>query len=91
MYTVSITSQGQVTIPAKVRKALGLKKGEKVNFFLEDGGVRMEPVPDLLSLAGAFSKYAKKGKSMGQIMKEERQAWPKAAVERYKRSLKNSK
>lgn len=59
MYTASITSQGQVTIPSKVRKTLGLKKGDKINFFLENGKVKIEPAPDLLSLAGALKSSRK--------------------------------
>ena len=35
----SVTERGQVTIPAEVRKALGIKKREKVVFVMEDGVV----------------------------------------------------
>jgi len=35
----SVTERGQVTIPAEVRKALGIGKREKVIFALEDGTV----------------------------------------------------
>jgi AbrB family looped-hinge helix DNA binding protein len=37
--TASVTERGQVTIPAEVRRALGLKKRDKVVFALEDGTV----------------------------------------------------
>ena len=33
----SVTERGQVTIPAEVRKALGLGKRDKVIFSMEDG------------------------------------------------------
>jgi antitoxin PrlF len=33
--TASVTERGQVTIPAEVRKALGLKKRDKVNFVID--------------------------------------------------------
>ena len=36
MYKAKITSKGQITLPAEVRKALGLKPGGKIVFF-EDG------------------------------------------------------
>ena len=32
----TITSKGQVTIPAEVRHSLGLKQGDKVSFVIED-------------------------------------------------------
>jgi AbrB family looped-hinge helix DNA binding protein len=35
----SVTERGQVTIPAEVRKALGLKKRDKVVFAVADGVV----------------------------------------------------
>src|SRR3989304_6633513 len=37
--TASVTERGQVTIPAVVRKALGLKHRDKVVFAIEDGTV----------------------------------------------------
>ncbi len=33
MPTATVTSKGQITIPAEVRKALGLKPGDKVDIF----------------------------------------------------------
>ena len=32
----TITSKGQVTIPAEVRHSLGLKQGDKLSFVIED-------------------------------------------------------
>jgi AbrB family looped-hinge helix DNA binding protein len=39
---VSVTSKGQVTIPKKVRDALGITPGSKVDFYLENGGARLK-------------------------------------------------
>lgn len=44
MTTVSVTSKGQVTIPKRVRRALGITPGSKVEFDLEGGGARMKLV-----------------------------------------------
>jgi antitoxin PrlF len=52
----TITSKGQVTIPAEVRKHLGLKQGDKVSFVIEDEGqvkLRVPTYPSVASLAGA--------------------------------------
>lgn len=41
---VSVTSKGQVTIPKRVRQALGITPGSKVEFDLERGGARLKLV-----------------------------------------------
>jgi len=37
----TLTRKGQVTVPAEVRRALGLQEGDKVEFTLENGTVRL--------------------------------------------------
>ena len=44
MAVVSVTSKGQVTIPKRVRQALGITPGSKVEFELEGGGARLKLV-----------------------------------------------
>ena len=41
MATVSVTSKGQVSIPAEVRKRLGLHPGDRVGFIIDGGEVRL--------------------------------------------------
>jgi AbrB family looped-hinge helix DNA binding protein len=41
MSTTSVTSKGQVTIPKRVRQALGITPGSKVEFDLEGGSARI--------------------------------------------------
>ena len=43
MPTIKITSNGAVTLPAKIRKALGLKIGDFVNAELKKGQVVLKP------------------------------------------------
>ena len=55
----TITSKGQVTIPAAVRKHLGLKQGDKVTFVLDETGavsLKAPKYPTVASLAGAAGK-----------------------------------
>ena len=40
----TITDRGQVTVPAEIRKVLGLKPGDKLAFEIRDGQVRVAPV-----------------------------------------------
>lgn len=43
MQTSRITSKGQVTIPADLRKKLGLEPGDQVGFVLDTEGLRVVP------------------------------------------------
>ena len=55
----TITSKGQVTIPAEVRRHLGLKRNDKLAFVIEpEGGVRLKipDYPTIESLAGIAGK-----------------------------------
>jgi len=48
----TITSKGQVTIPAEVRKYLGIKTSEKIAFVIDaEGTVRLKVLryPDIVS------------------------------------------
>jgi AbrB family looped-hinge helix DNA binding protein len=58
----TITSKGQVTIPKRIRDALGLKGGSKVDLLLEgDTAVlRRVQASRVASAAGVFRKYAGK-------------------------------
>ena len=41
---VSVTSKGQVTIPKRIREALGITPGSKVEFDVAGGGARLKLV-----------------------------------------------
>lgn len=40
----TMTQRGQITVPAEVRRLLGLKPRDKVAFAIDDGVVRLVPV-----------------------------------------------
>ena len=58
MPTATVTSKGQITIPVKVRKALGLKPGTRVDFYPnEDGRYVLYPkTGSIMDLAGCVPK-----------------------------------
>jgi len=44
MSIATITSKGQVTIPSEVRRELGLRQGDRLEFVvLDDGTIRVRP------------------------------------------------
>ncbi len=52
----TVTSKGQVTIPAEVRRHLGIKRNDKLSFVIDPDGVvrlRVPRYPDIASLRGA--------------------------------------
>lgn len=54
IYTITITSQGQLNIPVKAQKELGLKKPAKAIMVIEAGKLIVEPVKDFLELKGSL-------------------------------------
>ena len=45
----TLSSKGQLTVPAEVRRTLGLKQGDKVVFQLEDHTVTLAPAVSRLA------------------------------------------
>lgn len=58
-YLVSITSQGQVSIPAQIRRKLGLSRKNKAIVSVANGKVMIAPVKDFLELAGSLKNVRK--------------------------------
>ncbi len=40
----TLTRKGQVTVPVEIRRALGLKEGDKLLFTMKNGEVRLAQV-----------------------------------------------
>jgi antitoxin PrlF len=60
MSTSTITSKNQMTVPADVRAALGLKPGDRIRFTaLSDGGFRAEKAEGLEALRGIIRPKVK--------------------------------
>ena len=70
----TLTSKGQLTIPAEIRKRLGLQQGDRVEFAMEDGETIIRPAK---RTDNPFAKYrgALSGKlpaTVEEIVREER-------------------
>ena len=83
---VSITSQGQISIPAMMRRALSLNKYNKANVRLDKKRIIIEPLPDIMELEGSLHAYAIKNKPIEEIMKLEEEAMAKAIAANYRKS-----
>lgn len=91
----TITQKGQVTIPAPIRKALDLKQGDQVKFTItRDKEVNIKPAKrfSIMSLYGSLKpkiKY-KASDNIYKIIKQEEDAWPRAAIERDRETMGKS-
>ncbi len=65
--TTTITQRGQVTIPAEVRRTLGLKPRDKVTFSIEGNEVRLLPASFTLESAFGSVKPSKKPEDFDEI------------------------
>lgn len=71
METAKVTVKGQVVIPSKIRKRLGIKKGTKVCFIEQADAVIIQPVTkDYYEKMAGILKG--KGKPLTQLLLEER-------------------
>jgi len=72
----TITSKGQVTLPASVRRRMGLRKGSRIVFLEEDAGVRLLREEDLERGFEAYDRIRRDSrltrKRMGVLVKEAR-------------------
>lgn len=92
IYTATVTSQGQITIPAVFRREMALERSRVTIKRIKNGGLEIEKAPDILSLAGSLSKHAKninKGLSGDEIIRREKKAVEKTRIEDYKKSFEH--
>jgi AbrB family looped-hinge helix DNA binding protein len=69
MEKATVTVKGQVIIPAKIRRKLGIKKGTRVTFTEKDGEIILRPVSEeyIRNMAGLT---ATKGKLLRALKKD---------------------
>ena len=52
MHESTITSRGQTTVPSAIRKALGLKAGDRIRYTVEGSEARIRPLRPISRLRG---------------------------------------
>ena len=62
MTAVRVSDKGQITLPAEVRRKLGITSKSKMDVEVKDGEIILHPVKSIMDLAGIFHDAAR-GKS----------------------------
>jgi AbrB family looped-hinge helix DNA binding protein len=60
---MTVTSKGQVTIPAEVRRVLGIKKSQKIALVIEEGGevkLKVPRYPNIDAIVGKAGRLSKR-------------------------------
>jgi antitoxin PrlF len=70
----TITSKGQTTIPGKIRKALRIKPGDRLEYVVEGDHATIRVHLGTRSLKGALASKKGKGMSFAQIREAAAQA-----------------
>jgi antitoxin PrlF len=74
----TVTRKGQTTIPGKIRKALQIKPGDRLQYLVEGDHATIRVHPGTRSLKGALASKKGRKMSFGEI----REAAVKAARDR---------
>jgi antitoxin PrlF len=78
----TMTSKGQTTIPQKVRKALQIKSGDRLEYEVQGDRVMIRVHPGIGSLKGALASKKGKGLSFAAIRKAAAEAARERAASR---------
>ncbi len=63
----TVTSKGQTTIPEKIRKALRIKPGDRLEYEVEGDRATIRVHPGIRSLRGVLASNKGKGMSFPEI------------------------
>lgn len=85
METVTVTTKGQITIPADLRRKLEITEGTKLIVIHEGKALKMIPVPRLSQLAGV-DKEVFRGRKPSEELEKMRKEWTREFEERLKES-----
>lgn len=72
--TTTITQRGQVTIPAEVRRMLGVQPRDKVAFTIEGNEVRLAPAAFTLESAYGSVKSSRRPEDFERLSQAAKQA-----------------
>jgi AbrB family looped-hinge helix DNA binding protein len=75
METSIVTAKGMITVPVRIRRKFGIKKGTKVAFVEQDGKLIMQPLDRdyFMGMAGILGTKGKLLKALMDERKRERE------------------
>ena len=77
----TVTSKGQTTLPAPIRRALHLKPGDRISYEIQGDAVVIRPQPGAMAVFGALKPPAgRTGVPIGQARAKSREAWAAEAA-----------
>jgi len=65
-----VTRKGQITVPAEIRKALGLHQGDKVALVLENDEVRLRRAGSVVAQTAGLLKTSERPLSAKELREE---------------------
>lgn len=85
-YYSTVTTKGQITLPAELREKLKLSTGKKVGIHLQNNEIVIDIPPDIEAVREKNRAFMK-AKGLGPITDEQvDEAVSRAAIEKYERS-----
>jgi len=69
-----MTRKGQITVPAEIRKVLGLHEGDKVALVLENDEVRLRRAGSVVTQTAGILKGANPPRTAEELRKEAEEA-----------------
>ena len=81
-YSAKVTTKGQVTIPASLRKKFKMDL-QNITFIVRDAELILRPSRDILSLSGSYKNKAFKGKLSSEVEKLEKSSIEKGFIEKF--------
>jgi AbrB family looped-hinge helix DNA binding protein len=84
----TVTQKGQVTIPAEVRKLLGVSPHDKVAFVVEDKRVRLTSTKSIVERTAGVFKSDKPARTAAELREEAQQVIAEESLERFNRPHK---
>ena len=77
-----VTRKGQITLPANIRRAMGLRQGDKVAVVLEDGTARLSPAGSVVDRTAGAAATREPPLTAEQMRQAAEIAWAEDADER---------
>jgi len=77
-----VTRKGQVTVPAEIRRALGIKEGDRVAFVMEGDEVRLVVKGSVVERTAGVLRSSRPAETAEELREAAERAIAEGAVER---------